>query len=216
MAVIILKRVRLSYPDLWKPGNPPKDRPNEKGKYGAQLIMVPGSDAAKLALETMMAEARATFGENWQAIMGAMEKSKKFVRKGDENLTREGAKREGYEGMLYAVARNKVQPLIIGPRRVAPPGTNDANHSDGFPILREDGGKPYGGCIVNAKLDVKAMKAKGEIPNQVYASLLTVQFVEDGKAFGAAPGTAEGMDDEDDGSAVGEHSSSGADFDPLA
>ena len=62
-------------------------------------------------------------------------------------------------------------------------------------VLTEEGGKPYGGCYVNVKVDIKAMKAKEKIPNQIYATLLTVQFVSDGEAFGAAPGTAEGFDD---------------------
>lgn len=191
---VILKNVRLSYPDLFKRGNPPPDKPNEPGKYGGQFIFANDSDAARVAKQALMDAAKAEFGENWQAIVKAMEKSKKFLRNGDENLTTDGRVRDGYGGNLYVVARNKVQPLIIGPRKDA---------SGNFPVLREEDGKPYGGCYVNVKIDVKAMKAKGNIPNQVYASLLTVQFVADGEAFGAAPGTAEGFEDEGDAPAAG-------------
>jgi hypothetical protein len=184
MAVVILKNVRLSFPDLFKPGKPMNE--GDVPKYGAQFIFDADSEAGKAAQEALISAARETFGENWKAIVGAMEKSKKCVRKGDDNLSKEGVVRDGYAGKLYLVARNKAKPLIIGPRKGAD-GT--------FPVLTEDGGKPYGGCYVNVKVDIKAMKAKDKIPNQVYASLLTVQYVSDGEAFGAAPGTAEGFDE---------------------
>lgn len=187
MAIVILKNVRLSYPDLWKPGKaPPSAKPGEQGKYGGQFIMDPDSEAAKAAQEALIASAKETFGANWQAIVAEMDKSKKCVRRGDSNLTKDGAVRDGYAGKLYVVARNKAKPLIIGPKKGA----------DGqFPVLTEEGGKPYGGCYVNVKVDIKAMKAFETVPNQIYATLLTVQFVSDGEAFGAAPGTAEGFDD---------------------
>ena len=185
MAIVILKNCRLSYPDLFKPGKPLN--PGDTPKYGAQFIMEPGSEAEQLAKKAMIEAAQAEFGANWQAIVGAMEKTKKCVRKGDDNLTKDGAVRDGYAGKTYLVARNKVQPLIIGPRK--DPATGQ------FPILTEMDGKPYGGCYVNVKVDIKAMKAKDRIPNQIYATLLTVQFAGDGPAFGSAPGTSDGFDD---------------------
>jgi hypothetical protein len=184
MAQVILKNVRLSYPDLFKPGKPMND--GDVPKYGGQFIFDADSEAAKVAKQALIQAAQETFGANWQAIVNAMEKSKKCVRKGDDNLTKDGAIRDGYGGKLYVVARNKAKPLLIGPRR-GPDGQ--------FPVLTEDGGKPYGGCYVNVKVDIKAMKAKDKIPNQIYATLLTVQFVADGEAFGAAPGTSDGFDD---------------------
>lgn len=192
MAIVILKNVRLSYPDLHKPGKPlnPTDTP----KYGGQFIFAPDSEAAAAAKNALSQAAQDVFGANWQAIVGAMEKSKKCLRKGDENLTRDGAVRDGYAGNLYLVARNKVKPLIIGPLKDA---------SGNFPVLTEESGKPYGGCFVNVKVEVKAMKAKEQIPNQVYATLLTVQFAGDGESFGAAPGTAEGFDEVAGAEAVG-------------
>lgn len=184
MAVVILKNVRLSYPDLWKPGKPMNE--GDTPKYGAHFIFDKDSEAAAAAKAALTQAAQETFGANWQAIVGAMEKSKKCVRNGNDNLTKDGAIRDGYADKLYLVARNKAKPLVIGPRR-GPDGQ--------FPVLTEEGGKPYGGCYVNVKVDIKAMKAKDRIPNQIYATLLTVQFVSDGEAFGAAPGTAEGFDD---------------------
>ncbi len=184
MPQVILKNVRLSFPDLWKPGKPMNE--GDTPKYGGQFIFAPDSEAAKVAQEAFIATAKETFGENWKAVVEAMEKSKKCIRDGNMNLDKEGRVRDGYAGNRYLVARNKVKPLIIGPRKDA---------SGQFPTLTEEGGKPYGGCYVNVKVDIKAMKAKEKIPNQVYASLLTVQYVSDGPSFGAAPGTSEGFDE---------------------
>lgn len=184
MTIAILKNVRLSYPDIWKPGKPMN--PGDTPKYGAQFIFDPDGDAAAVAKAALTASAQEVFGENWQRVVGAMEKTKKCLRKGDDNLTKDGAIRDGYEGQLYLVARNKAKPLVIGGKK----------GSDGqFPVLTEEGGKPYGGCYVNVKVDIKAMKGREQIPNQIYATLLTIQFVSDGEAFGAAPGTAEGFDE---------------------
>lgn len=200
--VIILKRVLLSYPDLHQRGRPPKDKPNEPGKFGGQFIFDIGSDAETVSRNALIAEAQETFGPNWKNILSEMEKSKKFLRKGDGNLDNSGNIRNGYAGKMYVKASNKIKPLLIGPRRTHPPKTelkNDKGEvvvSDGFPVLTADSGKPYGGCIVNAKIEVRGMKAKGDLPNQVYANLLTVQFVEDGTPFGSAQGTAEGFEEE--------------------
>lgn len=195
MPTVILKAARLSYPDLFEPGKPMEGQAT--GKYGGQFIFDVGSENEKVARAAFTQAAQETFGANWQAIVGAMEKSKKCIRKGDENLTNDGAIRDGYAGKLYIVARNKVQPLLIGPVRTMPKGTNDSDHSDGFPILKTENGKQlYGGCIVNVKVDIRAMKAKDKIPNQIYATLLTVQHAGDGPSFGSARGTADGFEDE--------------------
>lgn len=202
MPTVILKAARLSYPDLFEPGKPMEGQAT--GKYGGQFIFDVGSENEKVARAAFTQAAQETFGANWQAIVGAMEKSKKCIRKGDENLTNDGAIRDGYQGKLYIVARNKVQPLLIGPVRTMPKGTNDSDHSDGFPILKTENGKQlYGGCIVNVKVDIRAMKAKDKIPNQIHATLLTVQHAGDGPSFGSARGTADGFEDEGEAEGAG-------------
>lgn len=182
---IQLKAVRLSFPDLWKPGKPMND--GDEPKYGGQFIIDPGSENETITKNAMVAAAKETFGANWEAIVRSMEKSKKCLRNGDDNLDKEGNVREGYAGKLYVVARNKAKPAIVAAK---------AKNADGsWNYLTEADGKPYGGCYVNVKIEVKAMKAKDKIPNQIYARLLAVQFVRDGESFGAAPGSPEGFDD---------------------
>ena len=200
MTVAILKNVRLSYPDLFKPGKPMNE--GDTPKYGGQFIFSPDSEAAAAAKAAFTATATETFGPNAKAILGAMEKSKKCLRNGDENLTKDGAIRDGYGGNLYVVARNKAKPLLIGPVRTAPKGTNDATYSDGSPILTEEGGKPYGGCYVDAVVSVYAVTDKDKGGNGVFASIELVRFRKDGEPFGAGPVDADDylddLDDEDD------------------
>lgn len=214
--IVILKNVRISYPDIWKPGKPMNE--GDTPKYGGQFIFSETSEAAKLSRETLMAAARETFGENWQAIVGAMDKTKKCVRRGNDNLDKQGSIRDGYKDQLYLVARNKAKPLIIDARRTKDKGFNGVadgiEYNDGFQVLTEANGRPYGGCYVNVKVDIKAMKAFEKVPNQIYATLLTVQYAAKGEAFGAAPGTAEGFDDEDNGEDAAVDHSQGS-GDPL-
>ncbi len=195
MAIVILKNVRISFPDLFKAGKPMNE--GDTAKFGCQSIIDIGSDAEKAAKAAMAAVAQETFGANWQTIVKAMEKSKKCLRNGDDNLDKEGNIRDGYAGKMYLVARNKAKPALVGRK----------NADGSFQTLVEADGKPYGGCYANVKVDIKAMKAKDKIPNQIYASLLAVQFVRDGDAFGAAPGTPDGFDDEP-GAGDGESSGS--------
>jgi hypothetical protein len=183
MAVVILKNVRLSFPDLFKPGKPMNE--GDVPKYGCQSIIAPGSEAEAVAKAAMIASAQETFGPNWKAIVAAMEKSKKCLRIGDDNLDKEGNIREGYGDHMYLVARNRAKPSLVAGKR--PDGS--------FIYLTEADGKLYGGCFVNVKIDIKAMKAKEKIPNQIYATLLAVQHFREGDAFGAAPGTPDGFDD---------------------
>lgn len=193
MPVVQLKNVRLSFPDLWKPGRPMNE--GDTPKYGGQFIIAPGSEAEKVAKEALIAAAQETFGANWQAIVKAMEKSKKCLRLGNDNLDKEGNVRQGYADMMYLVARNKAKPAIVAAK---------AKNADGsWNYLTEADGKPYGGCFVNVKVNIQAMKAKDKIPNQIYASLQAIQFVGDGEAFGAGPGTPEGFDDVEGADAAG-------------
>ncbi len=192
---MILRNVRLSFPDLFEPSKP---GPGMQGgpKYGAQFIMEPNSDAFKVASEAFFAVAKEKFGPNWQAILNSMEKSKKAIRKGDDNLDKSGAVRDGYAGMFYVVARNKAKPAVV-----------DSKFLNGQPVpLEASSGKPYGGCYVNAKVEFYAMDKQGQ-GKSLNCTLLAVQFVRDGDAFAGGPGTADGF--EDTGGDEGEGGSGG-------
>lgn len=185
---VILKDVRLSFPDLWKRGKDSKD--GKPGKFGATGIMAPGSDAFKVAKDAFTKAAQETFGANWAQIVAAMEKNKKCIREGNLNLNAQsGEIRPGFADMMYIVAKNKVKVPVVDAKKVGGQWVN----------LSEEDGRPYGGCFVNLKVDIYAMKARSaEQPAGVYATLKAVQFLRHGEAFGAGPGTADGFEDEGD------------------
>lgn len=186
---VILPEVRLSYPDLWRPGPPPKDKPNDPGKYGCHGIFAPGSEAYKRAAAAVLNVAQQKFGPNWQAILESLAKDKKCLRNGNLNLSTDGKVRDGYADHFYIVAKNKLAPIVIGRG-----GISD--------ILTEQSGKPYGGCFVNLKVDIYAMDKPG-FGKSINASLLAVQFVRDGDAFGGSRPNADGFEAFDDGAFAG-------------
>lgn len=181
---IILPEVRLSYPDLWRPGAPPKDKPNEPGKYGCHGIFAPGSEAYKRATAAVIQVAQQKFGPHWQAVLESLAKDKKCLRNGNLNLASDGKVRDGYADHFYIVAKNKLAPIVIGRG-----GAQD--------VLTEQSGKPYGGCYVNLKVDIYAMDKPG-FGKSINASLLAVQFVRDGESFGGARPNADGFEAFDD------------------
>ena len=178
MATIILKEVRLSFTqNLRTPGRPPSD-PNAKLKYGAQFIIELGS-ANHTALEALMkAQASVKFGANWEAMYNSIERNKKCLRDGNMNLDGSGQVRSGYAGKLFVKANNSMAPVIV---------------DQSGAVLAEASGKPYSGCYVNVKLDVYAQNKPNQ-GAQVNASLLAVQFVKDGEAFGGVPPSADGFE----------------------
>lgn len=199
MPAIILPRVRLAFFDGWQA------RPDSKGnnpKFGGNFIFEKGSEAYKRAEAEFLRAAQAEYGANWMTILGAMESSKKCLRDGNKNLTKDGEIRNGFKDHFYIVAKNKSRPAIVAHRFFAP-GVYVHIAEDGSPVVNGqvvtglpfEVKKPYGGCYVNAKVEIGAMKAKGEVSANVFARLLAVQFVDDGEAFGAGPGTADGFED---------------------
>lgn len=187
MAAIFLKNVRLSFPDLHKPGSPMPGS-NSGPKFGGQFIFEKDSDAYKVVMAEFARVAAEKFGPNWQTIVAALAKDKKAIRNGDMNLAKDGTVRDGYAGMFYVVARNKAKPAVVD-QRLQP--------------LGEDSGKPYGGCFVNAKIELYGMDKPGQ-GKSINATLLAVQFVDDGTAFAGGPGTADGFEDigGDEGEAI--------------
>jgi hypothetical protein len=180
--VVFINDVRLSFPDIWKPGKPMND--GDTPKYGASFLFGTESPQHVAVRDAMIECAKAEYGANWQNVLRTMDASKKCLRKGDDSLDKAGAVRDGYTGNMYVVARNEVAPEIVGPK---------LNADGSFRILTQRDGKPYGGCQVNAKVEIVAMKAFEKVPNQVFAKLLAIQFYKDGVAFGGAMPSAEGF-----------------------
>lgn len=204
MGRIVLKDVRLAFPDLWKPGEP---MPNSASgpKFGGQFIFAPDSEAAKLCQQALLGVATEKWGQNAQAVLQDLGKDKKFLRRGDSNLAKDGTVRAGFAGMLYASAKNKQQPAIIARNFINGQPVFLTEHGQGMQNNRVIEGQvfkvPYGGCYVNATIDVYAMDKPGQ-GKSVNASIVGVQFLRDGEAFAGGGASASEFEDlGDDGAA---------------
>lgn len=210
-SIVFLNNVRLSHPHLWVPAQPMAGSTSGP-KYDGSFIMTKDSEAFKLASAAFVKEAQAVFGANYANIVGAMSKDKKCLRDGNTKLTKEGTVSAGYENMMYLAAKNKLKPVVIANRFFqGKPVHIDENGNafvDGAPKSPAELGfsvkAPYGGCYVNAKVELYAMNKPGI--QGVYATLLAVQFHADGESFGGGgTPTADGFDsgEYDDGEASG-------------
>lgn len=200
---IFLNNVILSYPDLRKRGRPPKDRPNEPGRYGCQGIMEKGSPAHETLKNAIITVAKEKWPEGWQNIVASLEQNKKCLRDGNKNLDGKGNIRAEYKDKAYVRATNANAVPLIAPKAKNPDGS--------WNILPPESGKPYAGCVVNLKVDVYAMTEHG---NAINATLLAVQFVKDGTAFGGSAPSADGFGDvegADDDAPFGEEAGSSGD-----
>ncbi len=167
--VLKLFNVRLSYPKLFTA------RAFEEGqekRFEAAFIFDPSNaDHAvkireiKLAARDLMKEA---FGPDFSP------KDLRGVCFGDGDK-KDGKIPDGYVGMWYLNASEKVRPAVA----------NRAGHA----VAEGDEQVPYGGSYVNATITLWAQNNK--YGKRINANLRGVQFSKDGEAFGQAPASAE-------------------------
>jgi len=176
MAIIKLKNVRLSFPDLFVPT---AFEAGQQEKYGATFL-IPKDDPQIKELETTILKVA---NEKW----GAKGKATYDALKANPNKCcyQDGELKEydGYAGCMSISAKNTTKPSVID--------------RDTSPLSAGDG-KPYSGCYVDASLDIWAQDnswGKG-----IRATLRWVQFRADGAAFsGAAPASPDEFESIADG-----------------
>lgn len=152
MSKIILKNVRISFADLFKKGS----FNGEETKYGATFLLNKEEHADSIAdIKAQIAELVKT------NLKGAKIAADKLcLRDGDD------VEYDGYAGCYSIKCSTKKRPIVI-----------DRDRSP----LTEDDGKPYGGCYVNASIDLWVQNnAYGK---RVNSTLLAVQFFKDGEPF---------------------------------
>lgn len=203
---VILKRVRATWLDAFKPG---EGMNGGAPKYKVSALIEPDSENAKMAKAAMLEAANGLWGANAVGVIKSMAANNKALRNGNDKLNDDGSVRDEYKDMLYISASNKTKPQVVGPKK----------HNGQFVTLSEDGRgsvagldvtsqvgyelkAPYRGCYINLKVQFVAGKSfkgsNGEIiPNQVYAKVEAIQFCDDGEAFGAGPTSAEGFGEEE-------------------
>jgi hypothetical protein len=167
-----ITNARIAFPDLYEAkafegGNP---------RFGATLILDP-EKSEKLIAEikaNMAVVAKEKWGAKADGIMKTLASTGKLcLRDGNDK-----SEYDGFKNMMYITAGRNAKD--------GPPKVIDRNRAD----LTADSGKPYGGCVVNASVEIWAQD--NNFGKRINAQLRGVQFVADGDAFsGSAPATAD-------------------------
>lgn len=180
---VALTNVRIAFPKLFTAEAVGKG----DGKYySAAFPIEPGSANHKALDAAIAAVSKEKWGAKADAILG------NIIEKGDIGFKHKPAKNatgevyEGFEGMFTCNAslnEKKGRPLIIDGQK--------------NPLTERDG-KPYGGCYVNASVDVWAQdNANGK---RVNVQLKGIQFARDGDAFtGGSPASVDDFDEISEG-----------------
>lgn len=182
MAKVILRDVRLSFPDLFEAVQYQGQGPFN---YRASFLMAPDSQAKKDIDAAIKQVATEKWGAKAGSILpGILANPQKccFI---DGNLK----EYNGYAGN-WALTATRSQES-------GRPAVVDRQKQD----LHANDGKIYAGCYVNAVVELWSQD--NSYGKAIRATLVTVQFVKDGESFGgAAPATADDLDaldfDEDD------------------
>lgn len=189
---VTIKNARLAFASLFEA----REQLNGGLKFEANFLFPKDSEAAKAVKDAMRAVAKELWKDNADNVLKGMEKNRKCLRDGDQNVKSDGSTYDGYPGNLYVVAKSKTRPTVVDGKR--------------NPLVAADG-KPYNGCYVNAIIDVYATNKKEAGGNGIFAELKGVQFLRDGDAFGGGGAVSASAFDEVDE----EGASAGADSDDF-
>ena len=169
---LLLKNVRLSFPDLFiakpfKPGDAPR--------FKATFLLQKEDPQIKVIEAAILDTAAEKFGKKAVAVIDGIRGNANRFCFQDGN-TKEY---EGYENVMALAANSKTRPLVL-----------DRDKTQ----LVEADGKLYAGCYVNASVEIFAYTEPGN--GGISASLKGVQFVRDGDAFGGgAPASPDEFED---------------------
>ena len=154
----MLKDVRLAFPAIFEP----KSVQGEDPAFSATFILPPDHPQMDELNAAIEAVAKEKWGAKAPEILKAIRaKGNTCLHSGDEK-----AQYDGFDGNFYISARNKVRPTVLD--------------RDKSPLVAADG-RPYGGCFVNASLELWAQD--NNFGKRINASLKGLQFVRDGDAF---------------------------------
>lgn len=163
---IKLSNVRLSFPSVFHKAN----FNGTETKYEATFLLSKKNHAA------LIEEIQKVIKEKLATDLKGVKISPDKICLRDGDLT----EYEGYEGHMSLKASNKKRPVVV--------------NKDKTP-LTEDDNVIYGGCYVNAFIELWAQN--NEYGKRINANLLGIQFAKDGDPFGGG-GTSIKADDFDD------------------
>ena len=176
MSLMLIKNVRLSFPDLFRAV---AFEAGKEPKFGAMFIMEPGHPQ----IAEVQAAIQKVAAEKWPKNLPSS--LPLCMRPNSDKGHLEGFD----DGGWFINTSSKKRPTIIG--------------RDRTPLVEQDG-QPYAGCYVNAIIDVWALN-NPQFPKRICAELKGVQFVGDGEPFGgSSPAAADDFEMLDDAAAADE------------
>jgi hypothetical protein len=186
MTQVVLRNVRLSFPDLFEAKQFQGQGPFS---YRASFLMEPDSDNKKKLDAAIKEVAVAKWAAKADGLLAGI------LPNGQKCCLVDGNTKT-YNGYAGNFALSSTRDQTAGKPKVV-----DRNKS--VELTAADG-KLYGGCYVNAVVDIWAQD--NQFGKAIRATLVTVQFVKDGESFGGAvPASADALDDldfEDDGDLI--------------
>lgn len=182
MPKIRLDNVRIAFPDLFVA----KAIGDGEPAYGARFIIPPSNKRMVAAIDAAIAQAAAD-QPKWKGkheqILAKIIKDGNCCFIKEEYSDKNGETYAGFEDSYSVGSRSPTRPLIID--------------RDKSPLVASDG-RPYGGCYVNAQLEIWAQD--NSFGRRINAQLKGVQFFADGDAFsGGTPASADDFEDLADG-----------------
>lgn len=160
---VLLKNVRLAFPNLWEPTTVAGEG---KPRFSATLLM----PADHPQLEELRAKVDAVGKEKWRdkataTLSGLYKTGKVALHDGDEK-----AQYDGFPGNFFVASASQ---------ETAPPTVIDRDRTP----LNQRSGRPYAGCYVNASLEFWAQD--NQWGKRINCTLRGIQFYADGDSFSA-------------------------------
>lgn len=176
---VMLKAVRISFPDVFT-----ATQYDGKGpfNYRASFLIVPGSENDKKVQAEIARVAKEKWEKKAEAILSSIvgQSQKYCYVNGDTKAY------DGYAGMMALSASRPAEAgavLVLGKNKDV--------------ILTAADGKIYGGCYVNAKVQIWCQD--NQYGKGVRSSLIAIQFASDGDSFGGSPpATSDGFETTED------------------
>jgi len=160
------------------------EAPSGKFKYAATFVIDPASENHKKIMAAYELAAKDVWGKNWKTTWDECWGRPKECAylKGDRK------EKEGYQGMMVLSGKRDKDsqgPILVIDRSKNP-------ETGKFFKLTQEDGRPYPGCYVNAEVELWCQKPP--TPG-IRCTVLTVQFVKDGDAFGGARPSADDFEE---------------------
>lgn len=182
MGKIVVKETRLAFPNIWEAthfGGDTKSKPSRS----CTLLVTPDSPADKLIKEAIFAVAKEKWKDKWQVVLKKLKEENRICYiDGDRKTNDDGEVLQGFEGMKALSCRSYQEVRVFDSDAVTP--------------LTQESGKLYGGCWVDASVDVWAQDSS-QWGRRINCRILGLKFKRDGDAFsGGAPASADDFEPE--------------------